>query len=79
MGDFQVCSVLIPDPLNSLLLRIYHQGPALTVCQDSGIFGGHSVTGQPLVIPGGNGGVIRQRGNQVQAFGYWDANLENQS
>lgn len=75
MGDFQVSPVLVLDPLHPLLLGIDQQGPALTVRQDGGVFGGHSVTGQAFIIPGGDGGVVRQHGNQIPAFGYRNGNL----
>lgn len=77
--DFEVSSVLLLDPLNALLLGVYHEGPALAVGQDSSVLSGHSVIGQPLIIPGGNCGIIRQHGNHVQAFGHWDGDLGNQS
>lgn len=67
--------VFVSDPLDALQLRVHHEGPALAGGEDGGVFCGHPVGRQPLVLPRGNVSIVGEHGEGVQVRGHRDGNL----
>lgn len=66
--DHQLVTVLGPDPLHSLQLRVDHKRPALGVRQYRGVLGRHPVAWQPFIVPPGHLGVVGQQRQRIEVL-----------
>lgn len=66
LGDTELFSILVLDPFDALQLRVDHERPALTVDEDGGIFHGHAVCREALILPGSHISIISQHPQGVQ-------------
>ena len=76
--NFELFSHSCLDPLDPLELRVDHQWPALSVCEDGGVLNGHPVTGKVLVAPLSYLGCIGEEREDIQVLCHWNSRLHRE-